>query len=149
MRPIQYSLGLCSIAAALSLHARDAVVVFNEVNYHPPGGGSALEWVELHNQMSVDVDLGGWQLGGGINFEFPGGTIIDAGGYLVIAGDPAALQAASSFSGALGPFTGSLANNGEEIILYDFTQSSSLPIRMHSSSNARTRLMNCLIAEHR
>jgi hypothetical protein len=124
MRRIQCSLGLCSIAAALSLHARDAVVVFNEVNYHPPGGGGALEWVELHNQMSVDVDLGGWQLGGGINFEFPGGTLIDAGGYLVIAGDPAALQAASSFSGALGPFTGSLANNGEEIILYDFTQSS-------------------------
>ena len=38
----------------------DSVVVFNEVHYHPAEREAELEWVELHNQMAVDVDLSGW-----------------------------------------------------------------------------------------
>ena len=95
--------------------------IINEIHYHPRGTGNSLEFIELHNQMSVDMDMGGWQLAGGIEFEFPQGTVIDAGGYLVVASDPAALQAASGFAEALGPFIGFLANNGEEILLQDYT----------------------------
>jgi hypothetical protein len=39
-----------------STAASDCVVTFNEVMYQPPGDDSRLEWIELHNQMSVDVD---------------------------------------------------------------------------------------------
>ena len=53
--------------------------------------------VELHNQMAVDIDLSGWRLDGGIGYAFADGTIIPAGGYLVIASDPAAVP------GSLGP----------------------------------------------
>jgi hypothetical protein len=98
----------------------DSTVVFNEVMYHPAGSGTAataLEWVELYNPMAVDVDLSGWRLDDGIDFRFPEGTIIKGGGYLVISADPAALQAASGYAGAVGPFTGRLSDSGEELEL--------------------------------
>jgi hypothetical protein len=112
--------GLAAFAAVVwsSALARDSVVVFNEVHYQPPGDEGSLEWVELHNQMAVNVDMSAWRIDGGIQFDFALGTVIPGGGYLIIARDPAALQAATGVSGALGPFAGALANGGEEIVLY-------------------------------
>ena len=50
----------------------DSTVVFNEVMYNPPGPtDDALEWIELSNQMAVDMDLSGWRLDGGVEFQFP------------------------------------------------------------------------------
>lgn len=99
--------------------AVDSVVVFNEVHYHPSSGDSAGEWLEVHNQMAVDIDLSGWRLEEGIAFEFPEGTIIAGGAYLVVAANPAAVQAASGLITVLGPFSGQLANSGERVQLRD------------------------------
>ena len=98
--------------------ARDSVVVFNEIHYHPPGDEPAMEWVELHNQMAVDVDMSAWRIDGGIQYDFPLGTVIPGGGHLVVSRDPEALGKASGVANVLGPFAGSLANGGEEIALY-------------------------------
>src|SRR5436190_24354895 len=89
----------------------DSTVVFNEINYRPPGIDSdTLEWVELHNQMNIDMDLSGWRLTSGIDYTFPNGTILQAGKDLVVASNPAALQAATGFAGALSTgFTGQLS----------------------------------------
>ncbi len=73
--------------------AADSVVTFNEIMYHPAGDDPALEWIELYNQMSVDIDLSDWRIEGGIDFRFPADTILLANSYLVVASDPAALQA--------------------------------------------------------
>src|SRR4051812_24232918 len=62
----------------------DSVVVFNEIMYHPQTNESVMEWVELQNQLAVDVDLSGWFITGGVGFNFAEGTIISAGGYAVI-----------------------------------------------------------------
>ncbi|MDB6151716.1 MAG: hypothetical protein JWL90_169 [Chthoniobacteraceae bacterium] len=97
--------------------AGDSVVVVNEVHYNP--SNAALEFVELHNQLSVNVDMSGWRFDGGITFDFPEGTIIPARGYLVVAKDPLALQAATGYAGAAGPFTGSLSNDGETLQLWN------------------------------
>lgn len=110
---------LASLFGPSTAHARDSVVVFNEVHYHPLGEGQDLEWIELHNQMAVDIELSAWRIDGGIQFDFPLGTVIPGGGYLVVARNPQALEAATGFSNALGPFTGALANGGEEILLYN------------------------------
>ena len=56
----------------------DSTVVFNEIHYHPADDDSSLEWIELHNQMAVDMDLSGWSVEG-VDFEFPAGTVIGGG----------------------------------------------------------------------
>ena len=97
----------------------DSVVTFNELNYNPSSGDSGGEWIELHNQLSVDVELSGWRLAEGVDYEFAPGTTIGGGEYLVIAKDPAAFEAAFGVSGVLGGFTGSLSNGGETVHLLD------------------------------
>ena len=86
------------------------VVTFNEIQYHPAIVG-APEWVELVNQFGTRLDLGGWQLTGGIAFTFPAGTVLDPGAFIVVssvAGNPV---------GALGPFTGHLDGAGDTVRL--------------------------------
>src|SRR5688572_163454 len=96
----------------------DSAVVFNEIMYHPAAGESSLEWVEFHNLLAADVDVSRWTLRGGIDFDFAEGTVVPAGGRLVLALDPAALRAASGYDGAiLGPFSGRLDNSGERLTL--------------------------------
>src|SRR4030095_4503640 len=114
------SLILFSFVAIADLRARaDSVVVFNEVMYHPAVNEPALEWVELHNQNAVDVDLAGWRLSDAVDYTFSNGTVIKGRGYLTIAISPATLIATAGVSNVLGPFTGRLSNNGEEIELRD------------------------------
>ena len=97
----------------------DSTVVFNEVFYNSAGVDAELEWVELHNQMAVDIDLSGWRIDGGIEYDFAEGTILHGGEYVVVAKNPGALALTTGFADALGPFTGSLSNAGEELVLYN------------------------------
>ena len=73
---------LVSLCLPLTVRA-DSVVVFNEVMYHPLTNETAMEWLELRNQMAVDVDIPNWSLQKGVQFTFPEGTVIPGGGYLV------------------------------------------------------------------
>ncbi|MDA7935780.1 lamin tail domain-containing protein [bacterium] len=111
------------VYASLPQPVRDAVVVFSEIHYHPAGDDIALEYVELHNLMAVDVDMSNWRLFGDFDFDFPEGTVLAAGDYLVVASNPAALQAETGFGSALGPFTGSLSNSGGRLRLYNNNRS--------------------------
>jgi hypothetical protein len=62
------------------------------------------------------VDLGGAYFDAGVNYTFPGGTTIAAGGYLVVAQNPA--QVLTKFGvTALEPYTGALKNSGDQIRL--------------------------------
>jgi hypothetical protein len=92
-------------------------VVINEIHYDP-AGVAAEEFIELINPGDSAVDISGWKLGGGVAFTFPGGTVIPAGGYRVVAADPATILANFSVT-ALGPFTGKLSNLGERVELRD------------------------------
>ena len=110
---------LCALVlacAGASVRA-DSTVVFNEIMYHPLTNELGLEWVELHNQMAVDMDLSGWKLDSSIHFTFPEGTVMAGGGYLVVAVSPATLMAATGLTNVLGPFDGRLSNAGETIEL--------------------------------
>jgi len=96
----------------------DSLVVFNEVMYHPATNESALEWVELYNQNATDVDMSGWRFSEGIDYLFPDGTVIAAGGFLVVAISPAHLMV-QGVTNVVGPFDGRLSNNGEDLRLRD------------------------------
>ncbi len=47
----------------------------------PPGGDQDLEWVELNNQMAVDMDISQWSVDG-VGYTFPEGTTVAGGGYI-------------------------------------------------------------------
>lgn len=104
---------LCLLApAGIARAAVESVVTFNEIHYHPADAAEP-EWIELHNQMAIRVDLGGWTLRGGVTFTFPENTVIEPGAHLVISSSPGVP------AGALGPFQGRLDNKGEEIRLHE------------------------------
>ena len=100
----------------------ESVVAFNEIMYHPATNEPGLEWVELHNPMSVAADLSGWRLADGIEYVFPNNTVIQAGGYLVVAVSPTTLAATAEVTNLYGPFTGRLSNAGEKLQLFDLNQ---------------------------
>ena len=77
-------IGFALLAASIALQTgtvqADSIVVFNEIMYHPATNEPAMEWVELHNQNAVDVDLGGWRISDAVDYVFPHGTVIKGGG---------------------------------------------------------------------
>ncbi len=92
-------------------------VIINEIMYHPAGAADpGAEYVELRNTTGLPVDLSGWELDNGITYTIPGGTIIPANGYLVIAADPAAVFSTYGVN-AIGPYAGKLSNFSDEIEL--------------------------------
>ena len=107
-------LGLLAVTR-LFADTPDAVVTFNEIHYNPASGQDA-EWIELHNQMAVNVDISGWSLADGIDYVFPKSTVIPGGGYLIVAKTPGHASLAG-ISGVAGPFAGNLSNSGETIDL--------------------------------
>ncbi|MGI9244205.1 MAG: LamG-like jellyroll fold domain-containing protein, partial [Verrucomicrobiales bacterium] len=93
-------------------------IVINEIHYNPPENPVRQEFVELHNPSGSAADLSGWRLTSAVQFVFPAGTSIPAGGYLVIAEDPPTLLDTLSAT-AIGPFQGSLNSDGEVVRLRD------------------------------
>jgi len=116
------ALTLLLLAAATPAARADSVVVFNEIMYHAGTNAAGGEWLELHNQMAVDVDLSGWSIANAVAYTFPEGTVIPGGGYQVVALTPADVSAASGLTNVLGPYTGHLSNSGEKLELYNRNQ---------------------------
>ena len=97
----------------------DSTVVFNEIMYNPITEDSAMEFIELQNQLVVDMDISDWRLAGGVEYQFPDGTIVPGRGQIVVAIDPDALESATGLTDVHGPWTGRLANGGEALHLYN------------------------------
>ena len=95
-------------------------VVINEIMFHPISGLNDDEYIELHNKGTRTVSLDGWQLDGGIRYDFASGTSISPGGYLVIARNAARLIAnyeQLTSENTLGDYRGTLGNGGDQITL--------------------------------
>ncbi len=114
-------------------------VVLNEIMYHPPSDpdasdSSADEFIELHNitlntVLLYDSNHPGntWHFTEGVDFAFPSGASISAGGFALVVGfDPADGAALTAFQArygvdpsvpVFGPYSGRLANSGEKIEL--------------------------------
>ena len=92
--------------------------VITEIHSDPPDSKSRFtEFIEIFNPTPDAIDLSQWSLTGGIRFTFPPGTTLAPGTWLVVAENPGHLQTFLGFPHALGPWTGSLANEGDEIVL--------------------------------
>jgi hypothetical protein len=95
-----------------------------EIHYHPRSrtDGRNLEFVELFNSQPWAEDVSGFRLSGEVEFAFPQGTTIPAGGRLVIAAVPADLQAVYGLANVLGPWQGALNNAGGTLRLIDISK---------------------------
>src|SRR5688572_7137497 len=91
-------------------------VVINEIHPDPADKMKPTEFIEFHNPTAATVDMSGWIIDDAVDFVFPAGTTIPAGGYRVVAANPAVFQTAYAFA-PLGPWTGKLSNQGERIRL--------------------------------
>ncbi|MGD2095854.1 MAG: lamin tail domain-containing protein, partial [Phycisphaerales bacterium] len=103
-------------------------VVINEIHYDPDVRTELVEFIELYNFGSTNVDLSGWYFSDGISYQFPPGTTLSAGGYIIIAQNLSHISDKwGGVSGRyeipqnliLGPFEGKLRNEGEKIELCD------------------------------
>lgn len=103
------------LAAGAQFSGRAAVVI-NEIHANPDVKTERVEFIELRNTGAGAVALDGWRFTDAVEFTFPAGASISAGGYLVVGENPAALQAKFGVS-ALGPWTGRLSKEGENVVL--------------------------------
>lgn len=73
----------------------ETTVVFNEIcsknDAYPAPDGGFYDFIELYNPSATDAPLGDWSLSDGKKnlreFVFPAGTVVPAGGYLVVYAD--------------------------------------------------------------
>lgn len=96
-------------------------VVINEIHYDEDDKTVRAEFIELHNPSGSPVDLGGFYFSDGIDYTFPVGTSLPAGGFVLVAEDPAVMESKFGVAGAFGPFANGtkLKNSGETVTLCD------------------------------
>ena len=95
-------------------------VVINEIMYHPISGLDEDEYIELYNKGAAPIDLSYWRFVDGIEYVFPEGTVLAAGGYLVVAKDRARLlgrYGQLNEANTLGDYSGRLSDRGERVAL--------------------------------
>ncbi|MES2707799.1 MAG: lamin tail domain-containing protein [Verrucomicrobiota bacterium] len=103
-------------ALVLPVNSPKRDIVINEIQYNPARNEIPAEFVELYNPLASAVDVSGWKLDGGVSYTIPAGVTIPAGGYLVIAQDPAAMLGLYGVT-ALGPWSSNLSSDGEDLQL--------------------------------
>lgn len=117
------SLAFIFILSAAFPAAANASVAISEIMYDPEGADTGREWVELYNDGAEDVALAGgtgkgsWRIADSANHAITdpssgagrGSLVVPAGGYLILASDPAAFMA--EYSGDYSVAKASLALN--------------------------------------
>jgi hypothetical protein len=92
--------------------------VINEIMYRPSATNA--EFVELQNNSArTPMDLSGLRLAGSnLVFNFPAGTVLQPGHFLLVVRHPSAFAAAYLNAGPVaGAYTGSLGTNGDTLRL--------------------------------
>lgn len=113
---------LTFLAAIFSICAfAQSDIVITEIMYNPPeSNNDSLEFVELYNKGNAAVNLGGWYFNAGVDFTFPANTMIQPGGYVLVAIDSVSLLNVFGVT-AVGEFQGgtALSNSGEDLVLHN------------------------------
>jgi hypothetical protein len=97
-------------------------LVITEIMYNPLEDanidGDKFEFIEIKNTSNEAINISGLTISGGINYKFTNGTVIDQGGFVVIAKDSVFFKHRYKLK-PNGVFFGSLSNDGERISLCD------------------------------
>ena len=115
---------LLTLPAATSSHAQ---VVINEIMYHPHEPWPAdqpsrttneTEYIELYNTGTSVADLSDYRFDNGVSYNFPSGTMLAPGAYVVICENKRVFtNSYPDVIDCLGNFRGGLSNGGERLKL--------------------------------
>ncbi len=121
-------------------------VVVSELMYAPlpdPDGVESTsdhEFIELQNVSAAAVNLGGSYLTNAVTFVFPAGTIIPAGGFLVVPAKKSVFQARYGSSATVtSGYSGNLSASGETVELRSATGAELLKFSFDSSGDWPSR----------
>ena len=96
--------------------------MINEINYNSSDDFDTKDWIELYNNGQESADISGWVFtdeNEDHRFTIPDTTIIDSGGYIILA---QVVDAFLSFFGGienvLGAFEFGLSGGGESISFF-------------------------------
>jgi CotH protein/lamin tail-like protein/chitobiase/beta-hexosaminidase-like protein len=96
-------------------------LALTEIMYHPPDvgatNGNTLEFLELENTGTTNLNLSGLTFSSGITFTFTNGTALAPGQFLVLVRNAAAFAAKYPGVAFHGVYTGQLDNAGEQLTL--------------------------------
>lgn len=111
-----------SVTGHFSGSSVEELVAISEIQYHPSDASNTEDWVEIHNYGESTLEVSGWLFKDEKpfhGFTIPDGTIIESGGYIVLAQDKAVFESIYDDIEVLGPFEFGLDNGGEVLELYD------------------------------
>lgn len=94
-------------------------LVISEIMYHPKDrtDGRNGEFIELFNSESVFNDISGYRLAGAVEFTFPEGTVLPAGGFVVVARVPEDVRQVYGIAQVLGGYSRDLDNSSGTVQL--------------------------------
>ncbi|MCP4455435.1 MAG: hypothetical protein GY809_28580, partial [Planctomycetes bacterium] len=96
-------------------------LAITEIMFNPTGfgrwDGGELEFLELKNTGTIDLNLGGLTFSSGIEFTFPAGTNLGPGEFFVLGRNTTAFESLYPGRPLHGLYTGKLNNNGETLTL--------------------------------
>ena len=100
-------------------------ITFSELNYNSDSTTNSGNWVELYNYGTSSLDISGWTLKDDDNahiFIFPPGTMLLAGGRLVVLDDTVKFKSQyPSVHNYIGQLDFKFGNSGDQVRLFDNT----------------------------
>jgi len=104
----------------------ESAVVINELHINPDVKTELVEFIELYNTGTAEVDLSGWQFTEGVLYTFPVGARLPANGYVIVGENPDGIRTKWNIGrtgipdrSIFGPWAGGLSNEGEQLVLRD------------------------------
>jgi hypothetical protein len=101
----------------------ETAVAFGEVEVRPSSLNQDEEYIEIVNSSNEAIDLSGWSVSGGVEYDFLPGTILEANGSLYLSPEVAVFRnRATSPTGGEGlnvegPYAGQVSARGEVLTL--------------------------------
>lgn len=104
-------------------------LIVSEIMYND--GTDSLEFIELKNTSSDQINLSGMFFSDGIEFSFPEKSVIGGGKYLVLTNDQELFESRYPGASVGGVFSGKIDDNGEKVTLKNANQEKIFSIEFH------------------
>ncbi len=105
----------------------DAVLEVVDLDFNPSSGNQLHEYLALTNRNEVALDISGWRLSGGVEFQFRPGTVVPARRSILVSPDVRQFRSRGTAPRGgqgvfvVGPYSGQLSARGETLTLKDDT----------------------------